>query len=152
VDIYFFEAHRWFFKALVGAVILAFFVLSPRAVAATYEQELSVRVLGVSQYTDRMPISNENGDPVPPRLVTVVEFGFQSCAEARPENYEAVVQVNPFIQSILIRHKNAPKPEPETCAGAKTWKELRVSTKQIVKGVPLQIANPALVEILPDVE
>lgn len=130
-------------------------VLSSQSLLAQTSNEfgkgLSIRLVRVEQYDDRMP-RIMGGDKVGSsrsvgRTVTLLDIEFSHCARLSPEDFTIVVKREGDVQMVQIQ----PLRSLSDCGNSSDRQSQKLSTSEIEARVPMVITNPALVDQLPPV-
>lgn len=113
--------------------------------ASPFGQKL--KVLSVQQFEDRQPIATDDGRPMPPRLITRVNFETLDCGTMRDEDFQVQVsrKGNTALVKILAPAGNG------QCFGAEKV-QFQVGVPGLKKNEAVVIANPALIDELPATE
>ena len=102
----------------------------------------SIRVLGVQQFDDKMPIATEDGHGSRSRLITVVQFEVKDCdMDFDREHFE--LKVSHRAGAAVLRIEST----GDNCVEGSSH-PVKVSTTQVAKGESIIVVNPALVEQL----
>lgn len=107
----------------------------------------SLRVLNVQQYEDRMPIVTEDGRPVPPRFITIIQFEALDCDTTRDDEFN--LRLSRKGRAAVVRIESQKNRGGCTKGRRQTYE---VSSREFKRGEAVVISNPTLIEELPATE